>query len=316
MSKFFHKEILSNGRTHIYFMGIKIASYKSSKHVNKYLNYKKYNDLVLDIKQNIAKIPSDIDLIVGVPRSGIIPAYAIALALNKQVCSLPEFLSGMFGEHGMTRKIEVKNQIKKVLIVDDTINSGLSITKVKERLLPLKDKYDFVYMAVYGADENAYNIMDIVLNILPQPRVFQWNYLNHAFLNNAAFDIDGVLCVDPTPEENDDGEKYIHFILNATPLYIPKQKIGAIVTSRLEKYRKETEQWLKKNGVQYDNLYMLENMTAEERRRKCIHAKHKANIYKQHPEYNIFIESDINQAKEIAKLTKKYVFCATNDVLY
>ena len=47
-------------------------------------------------------------------------------------------------------------------------------------------------------------------------------------------DIDGVLCADPTPEENDDGEKYRHFLLNAPPLFIPKVTIGTLVTSRLE----------------------------------------------------------------------------------
>lgn len=50
-------------------------------------------------------------------------------------------------------------------------------------------------------------------------------------------DIDGVLCADPTPEENDDGEKYRHFLLNTPPLFIPKVTIGTLVTSRLEKYR-------------------------------------------------------------------------------
>lgn len=62
-------------------------------------------------------------------------------------------------------------------------------------------------------------------------------------------DIDGVLCADPTPEENDDGEKYRHFLLNTPPLFIPKVTIGTLVTSRLEKYRPETEAWLQKNHV-------------------------------------------------------------------
>lgn len=312
--KIFHKERFSNGRRDIYFCGIKIFSYQRKLFNNLY--YKKFNDLAYDIKRNIDKIPNDIDLIVGVPRSGIIPAYMLGLFLNKQVCSLPEFLSGMFGENGMTRKINIAKNIKRVLIVDDTVNSGGSIQKVKERVADLSNKYEIKYMAVYGTNQGAYDHVDIVLNILPQPRMFQWNYLNHVFLSAAAFDIDGVLCVDPTPEENDDGEKYEHFILNAKPLYIPKYKVGAIVTSRLAKYRPQTEKWLHDHGIEYDELYMLENMTAEERRRRGVHAKHKAKIYSEHKELAFFIESDINQAKEIAKLTNKRVFCATNDTLY
>ena len=320
--KIFRKEKLSNGRRHIYLFGIKIASYKKKKHssTNKYLShihYKKYDDLAIDIKKNINKIPSDIDLIVGVPRSGIIPAYMLSLALNKQVCSLPEFLSGKFGENGISRKIQTPKEIKKVLIVDDTVNMGTSITKVKDRILSVYgDKYEYVYMAIYGVNNDSYKFMNICLDFLPQPRMFQWNYLNHAFLENAGFDIVGVLCIDQTEKENDDGNNYEHFILNARPLYIPKVKIGAIITSRLEKYRPQTEKWLKQHNIEYGKLYMLDGVTAEERRNQNLHAKYKANIYKKHPELKMFVESDINQAKEIAKLTNKQVFCATNDELY
>ena len=312
--KIFYKDRLPDGRRHIYFCGIKVFSYQR-RHFDT-LHYKTYNDLAADIKRNIQKIPENIDLIVGIPRSGIIPAYIIALALNKQVCSLPEFLAGMFGEHGTTRKINVSKNIKNVLVVDDSIHSGASIQIVKERLNKLSKIYQITYLAVYATSKTAYNYVDIALNILPQPRVFQWNYLNHNFLRYAALDMDGVLCKDPTTEENDDGIKYKNFILNAEPLYIPKCKIGAIITSRLAKYRPETEKWLKNHGIEYSELYMLENVTAEERRKKGMHAKYKAQIYKKLKNLEFFIESDINQAKQIAKLTKKHVFCATNDVLY
>lgn len=143
--KIFRKERFPNGHRCIYFCGIKIFSYdkkiQDEPCVNlSKLHYKTYNDIAFDIKNNIAKIPSNIDLIVGVPRSGIIPAYMIALALNKQVCSLPEFLSGNFGAHGITRKIDSNKTIKNVLIVDDTCNTGLSINAVKDQLKKSKGK--------------------------------------------------------------------------------------------------------------------------------------------------------------------------------
>lgn len=319
--KIFRKERLADGRRHIFFCGMKIASYmhRHKKHFAAHkLSYKSYGDLIFDIKRNIVKIPSDIDLIVGVPRSGMVPAYMIGLALSKQVCSLPEFIAGMWGEHGQTRKIHTTTKIKKVLIIDDTVSSGKSMTRVKERIaeIGLDKKYDCLYMAVYGANNDAFDYADIILEILPQPRMFAWNYLNHVYLENAGLNIDGVLCVDPTPEENDDGKNYVNFVLNARPLYLPKEKVAALITSRLEKYRPQTEQWLREHNVQYDKLYMLENMTAEERRRKGVHAKHKANILKQHPEVSFFIESDPKQAQEIAKITGRPVFCSTNDEKY
>ena len=57
-------------------------------------------------------------------------------------------------------------------------------------------------------------------------------------------------------------------------------------------------------------------MTAEERCRKGVHAEFKAKIYKKLSDTSIFIESDPRQAKKIAQLTGKMVFCATTDELF
>ena len=277
-------------------------------------NYKTYNDLAFDIKKNIEKIPSNIDLIVGIPRSGMIPAYIMGLALNKKVCSTTELVNGLMGNSGFTRKTDT-GKIKNILVVDDTVNTGLSLGKVKPLLAPLKRKYNIKYCAVYATNSQVAELVDIALNILPQPRMFQWNYQNHSFLANACFDMDGVLCWDPTDEQNDDGKRYIEFIKNADPLYVPKVPIGYIVTSRLEKYRKETEQWLAAHGIKYKKLYML-NKTAEERRRLGLHAPFKASVYKQITDSNMFIESNPTQAAKIANLSGKPCICCLNDKIY
>lgn len=95
--KIFRKERLADGRRHIFFCGMKIASYmhRHKKHFAAHkLSYKSYGDLIFDIKRNIVKIPSDIDLIVGVPRSGMVPAYMIGLALSKQYVLCRNLLRG------------------------------------------------------------------------------------------------------------------------------------------------------------------------------------------------------------------------------
>ncbi len=234
------------------------------------LSYKTYSDLALDIKQNIHKIP-EIDLVVGIPRSGMIPAYMIGLSLSKPVCSINEFLSGNFMSSGnSTERISFNSSVQNVLILDDSINTGNAINKVKSMVenAGAHNQYDIKYGAVYYK-KGTETLVDIALTEVPQPRMFEWNFLNHSNLKNAAFDIDGVLCVDPTPQQNDDGDKYIDFILNAQPLYIPQYRVAAIVTSRLEKYRSYTEKWLEKHGVLYDKLYMLGGVTAQERAKAC-----------------------------------------------
>lgn len=315
---FLKKERLDDGTRNIIFCGVKIFSYKRIKNKQfsqkKYLNYKKYNDLAHDIKKNLYKIPSNIDLVMGIPRSGMIPAYMIGLFINKKVCSVQEFIAGVLGNKGFIRKVAEK-QIKTILVVDDTINTGDSINKIKELLEPYKDKYNFFFMAVYSASKKLPGNIDFYFEYLSQPRIFQWNYMYHSVIKTACYDMDGVLCIDPTEEENDDGEKYINFIKNAKPLYIPNYEIGYVVTSRLEKYRKETEEWLEKHGIRYKKLYML-NATAEERREQKLHAIFKAKIYKELKDASLFIESNSNQAKQIAEISKKRCICCETDEMY
>ena len=281
------------------------------------LNYKTYQDLLLDIKKNIQKIPSDLDLIVGIPRSGMIPAYMLGLMLSKQVCSLQEFLSEDF-KSKTTYRVKFSNDVNNVLIIDDSILSGRASDETKQMVLDagLDKKYKIKYAAVYYKDDTYKKHIDIALEKVSSPRVFQWNYLNHCFLQDAAFDIDGVLCKDPLPQENDDGIKYLNFLNNAKPLFIPQYKIPYIITSRLEKYRKETEDWLRNNNVQYDHLIMLSGYTAEERKKLNLHAKFKAEQYKKLADIQLFIESDRKQAEQIAKLTGKLCFCASTDELF
>lgn len=50
-------------------------------------------------------------------------------------------------------------------------------------------------------------------------------------------------------EENGDGEKYLNFIKNAEVMFLSTGKIYALVSNRLEKYRTETEQWLKYHDI-------------------------------------------------------------------
>ena len=195
-------------------------------------------------------------------------------------------------------------------MVDDSIASGSAMDKCRESLKELSSSFSISYCAIYVIPGKE-KMVDYYFEIVPLPRYFQWNILNHTSLEKACFDIDGVLCVDPTEEQNDDGEKYRDFILNAPPLFIPGSRIGTIVTSRLEKYRKETETWLQANNVKYNNLVLLDLPDKEARMRANSHAVHKAKTYT-NSQYILFIESSLSQAIEINRITKKPVLCTEN----
>lgn len=274
------------------------------------MNYRTISDLNQILLKRLYILPRDFDLIVGIPRSGMLPANLLALYLNRPYTDLDSFLNGHIyntGERGQFTDIK---QFHKILIVDDSIASGAALAKCKTQLEPFIDSFDIHYAIVYAIPGKEH-LVDYVFDRVPLPRYFQWNILNHTILNKACVDIDGVLCVDPTSEQNDDGECYINFILHAQPLFIPKARIGTLVTSRLEKYRKETEVWLANNHINYGKLVMLDLPNKEERMKANCHASHKAKEYKS-PSYALFVESSLRQALEINQITGKPVLCTEN----
>ena len=279
------------------------------------LNYKTYQNLVTDIKNNIYKIPTNIDLIIGIPRSGMIPAYMLGLMLSKPVCTINEFLLDTISNDS-THRIKLNNNIKNILVIDDSILTGNAFKEIKEKFKDIDSKYNIKYLAIYYENDTYKDVIDIALERVKVPRLFQWNYLNHIFLQDAAFDIDGVLCYDPSNEENDNGQKYRNFLLNARPLFVPQYRIPYIITSRLKKYESETKKWLAKNNIQYDHLIMLDGYTAEQRRKLNLHAKFKAEQYKKLHDIQLFIESERSQAQEISRLSGKLCFCTSTDELF
>jgi uncharacterized HAD superfamily protein/hypoxanthine phosphoribosyltransferase len=274
------------------------------------MNFRNVNDLNNTILKQLHLIPRDFDLVVGIPRSGMLPANLLALYLNLPYTDIHSFVNGFIYKSGARKQFFTEKEYKKILVVDDSIASGSALKECKKDLAHLESKFDIQYCVVYYTPENKH-LADFALEAVPTPRYFQWNIFNHTTLEKACFDIDGVLCVDPTAEQNDDGVLYQSFLNNAAPLYIPGCKIGTIVTSRLEKYRPETEAWLSKNGIHYDKLVMLDLPDMKARQKANNHAGHKANEYK-HNKYNLFVESDLGQAIEINRITKKPVFCTQN----
>ena len=211
--------------------------------------FKSISDLNRDIILNLHRIPKDIDLVVGVPRSGLLVANIIALHLNVPLADLDGFIEGKVFQSGITRRPndydnKVKKQ-KKVLIVEDSVLSGESIQNAKNKILNInRNDIDVIFFAAYIAPGKE-SLVDMYLEICDLPRVFEWNIMHHGVVERSCFDLDGVLCIDPTESDDDDGEIYKSFLRQVKPLFVPTKEIGNIVTCRLEKYREETEEWLK-----------------------------------------------------------------------
>jgi len=277
------------------------------------MNYRSFSDLSRILREAQAKIPTDIDLVVGIPRSGMLVANLIALNSNVNACDIDSFIANRSLSHGQTRKIRNSNlkyphDAQHVLVVDDSIDTGASLDNARASIARSQVKQKTTFAACFATDA-AKSKVDLFFEILPKPRIFEWNLMHRSFLAECCLDIDGVLCMDPTAAQNDDGTEYLRFLKTALPLALPTYPIAHLVTSRLEKYRAQTEAWLEKFGITYKALHMLDLPDAATRRKLRCHAAFKAEIYAKLHETKLFIESDPAQAQEIVRLTGKHVLC-------
>lgn len=280
------------------------------------MNYRSFADLNRHMVEWAVSLPDDIDIVVGVPRSGLLAATLLALHRQLPMADLDGFLAGRvygggrrfrgrFGDDAVHRFLETP---RRVLIVDDSIRSGASMHEVRERVAAADLPHTVSYGVVY-AEPGTESLVDHYCEVVPTPRAFEWNLLHtDALLSKCCVDIDGVLCPDPTPEQNDDGPAYLDFVRNTPPLYHPTGFIGWLVTCRLEKYRTETEAWLRRNDIRYGELIMMDYEDAAARRAAGAYGRFKAEAYVR-TGARFFLESSPKQAAEIAERTGRPVYC-------
>ena len=282
--------------------------------------YTSYQELADCIRRNVWKVPEDVDLIVGVPRSGMIPALMLAELLNKRCADLDSFIEGRVMSCGGRESLMRRGTGNKVLVIDDTVYAGSAMREVRERLAPLQGRYDIIFGCVYAEGRNAKQKVDIFFHEIYQPGeknwLYEWNVLHHYSkkTESAMWDIDGLLCKDP-PDDRDQAA-YEQYLPDAIPMVIPTTKIGALVTYRLERYRAVTEEWLYRHGIEYGQLLMFPSNDREERNHTQSPAKYKSRLYDAATWAKVFYESEARQAERIHRLTSKPVFCYENGQMY
>lgn len=268
------------------------------------MNFISYAQLSRDINEWVKDLPR-FDAVIGIERSGIIPATMLALCWNVPFFTLGQTIMGDCAPRGGGR-LDKTRPLHNVLVIDDSHNSGAAMRRAKIALKVSQPFRKIHYAAVYVADRESAASLDYYFRVLARPRIFQWNVFHQEETMAAAcLDLDGVICEDVPAGYNDDGPRYGAFLRNARPLCIPTVKIGAIVSCRLEKYRPATEDWLYRNKVNYGKLYLMPFATPEERR-KYGHGQYKAEIYEQ-SRHRLFVENEIAQALRISQVTQRPV---------
>ena len=262
-------------------------------------------ELVSWIDEWIKHFPSNYDVVVGIPRSGLFVANLIALKMGKPL-STPDLFDRVF----LATPMKTKQRYQNILLVDDSIASGKTMEK-NIKLLKAKCNDCNITKAAVIANENSKYLVDMYFKIIPRPRIFEWGMI-HAKKGKLAVDLDGVICEEIPPGMDSDSEQYVAWLRNAKPYLVPIFEIDAIISNRLEKYRQETEDWLRRHGVIYKNLVLIDAQEKKEIRSKTEHKI--KSLLRIKPD--IFWESSYSGAEQIWKATRIPTLCISEKILF
>ncbi len=251
-------------------------------------------EMALYVDEWVKTFDVQYDLIVGIPRSGLLIASLIATKLAKPLATPDNSL-------WISKSISFR-PIKQILVIDDCISTGRSIKAAAERI---REKYPEakVHTGVLFANDKNKGMVDSYYTIINGYQLFQWNMM-HYKMGPVGFDLDGVICESSPNYRNE--EKYLEFLGKAHPYLIPEFEIDFIITSRLEKYRPQTEKWLKDNDVKYKNLIMWDVLSKPSDDEAA--ASFKSKMIKGTP-IMYYVESSEKQAEQIWRATKIPCLC-------
>lgn len=275
------------------------------------------------VQHNIDKIPHDIKGVIAIARGGLFPGFIIAEHFNIPITTVDKFIEDInncwFNESTFIKFNSIDNG--KLLVIDDSVDTGNSLRQTINKLNNINN-FSFVYAVIHS----TVHIDDLIVlddNVESTNRCYEFNLFRTFGFNNCICDIDGVLCKDPEWGLDTKENEYIYFLNNAKP-YLHVPNIDIVLTSRIEKYRTYTENWLSKNNIKYNKLIMSPLNSIDEKLYKMSNegwcdalwkTEQYKSICKQQNKIPIMIESnewDANYIKQ--KFNEGIIFCTDTNM--
>lgn len=102
----------------------------------KFLSWKKYGEYVSNLISDIELSGIKFDTIVGVAKSGVIPAYTVGqmLGIPIETIHYSSKVGRGSGQHPNIVPDSLLDTTKKILIVDDLTDSGNTIKELREKI--------------------------------------------------------------------------------------------------------------------------------------------------------------------------------------
>lgn len=199
----------------------------------------------------IREIPFDV--VVHVPRSGTIPASIIATFMNKPLASVEEYCAGII----YMRRCET-DKTDHVLVVDDFTRTAAQLKPAIDKIKACRPGVTITVLSMFlRANPHCAYPPDLsLLKVTGTPYYCTWFLWKTPRVREIAFDMDGVFCEDCPREDDDEGDRYLAFLDRARVKFHTPHETGWIITSRLERYRAQTVEWLRRHNIKTRNLIM------------------------------------------------------------
>ena len=229
--------------------------------------------------------------VIGVPRSGMIPASIIATALGSPLYTISK--RGILTACGVGRRMRAAQRLNapgRFVLVDDSVNSGEAMRRAVTKMSKYIAKHRLLRACVYcrplGRDK-----VDVVAQMLPLPHYFEWHLFGSPLATRAGFDLDGALIKQGTGCE-----------LQYWPCAYP---LGAVISGRAERDRDAIKRCLERRRIRTKRLDLFDD--AARPRRETEIAAWKGERFGEYDDLRVFIESHDHQAAIIARVSGKPV---------
>lgn len=250
-----------------------------------------------------------IQAVLACARSGLLPGSILAIQWHVPLFAVSPRRPGVVhvgGGYRMDGPMELPRGL--LLLIDDTVNFGRTFYEVLVNNPELKH-LPLLRAAIYVTPE-AERSVDFAACIYPRPHYLEWCFANTFWAEYLGFDMDGILCEDPSVPDHH--PMFHQHLVAARPIYLPRKYPITIVSARCEIFRRPTEIWLQRHQIRTKRL-ILWPMPEEERWTEPDRiARWKAEQLRplvQSGELHIYIESDPVQAQFIADMVPMAVIC-------
>jgi hypoxanthine phosphoribosyltransferase len=192
------------------------------------------DELAVWTRDFVEHLPQDYDLVVGIPRSGMLVASIIATKLGRPLTTPDLFIEGRWWSSRLLESPE-PNDVRSILLVDDSVDRGDSLEAAKAIVAQCPRPTRITTAALIAHRPEASGLVDLHYRVVPHPAIFEWNLMHAKVMTRLSASLEGVLD---------------------RPGRIPMYSIDCVLASGSEANRGETEAFLRKHRVLYDELVM------------------------------------------------------------